>query len=190
MKDLFPIPLLHEKLILTRNDLYDQIKARRALKSSSREGYTSYFDRPSMEGIEWSELKGRILNTAKTMFTSVIPEGKWRDSYSVQAWWNLYGSNNHHCWHAHSSSIFAGTYYVYMDEKSVPIEFKNPIESLIYAWHPKFGIKTRWEQNIKIYAKTGDILMWPAWLDHSVPEQKELSDNLRCTISFNIINQL
>lgn len=188
MKDLFPIPLLHEKITLTKSNLYDQIKARRELKDPGRAGYTSFFDKDhTMDGIDWSELQVKILSTAQTYFKAVIPEGRWPSNARVHAWWNLYGADNHHCWHSHPNSLFSGTYYVHMDEKSVPIEFKSPLESLILSWHSKFGSRTRWKQSVSLKTHIDDLLMWPSWLDHNVPKQKELSDNLRCTISFNII---
>ncbi len=140
-----------------------------------------------MEGIDWSELESKILLTAQNYFNTVIPKGRWDSRAKVLAWWNLYGADNHHCWHSHPNSLFSGTYYVYMDEKSVPIEFRSPIGSLIQSWNCMFGLNTRWVQGVKIKPETNDILMWPSWLDHSVPNQNELSDNLRCTISFNIV---
>lgn len=187
MKDLFPIPLLHEKITLQKSDLYNQIKEARAKKDPGRHGYTSYFDKgKEMEGVDWSELKEKIYSSSKAYYSTVIPQGKW-PKVKIHAWWNLYGADNHHCWHAHSNALFAGSYYVYMDELSVPIEFKNPLESLIYSWHPKFGLGTRWAQNLSLTTTTSDLLMWPAWMDHSVPKQSDLSHNLRCTISFNVI---
>lgn len=73
-----------------------------------------------------------------------------------------------------------------MDKDSVGIEFKSPLESLILAHSDQFGYNTRWEQSVKLFPESGDLLIWPSWLDHSVPEQKTVGDNLRCSISFNV----
>lgn len=187
MKDLFPIPLLHEKIALTNSNLYEEIKSIRATRSPDRNNYTSYYDKSPMEGVNWSELRQQIVDNCLQLYRILIPKIKPPETVRVNAWWNLYGYNNHHCWHAHGNSLFAGTYYVHMDELSVPLEFKSPLESLINSWQPGFGNDTRWAQAVKVHAATGDLLIWPGWIDHSVPEQKTLSDNLRCTISFNVL---
>lgn len=187
MKDLFPIPLLQESLNLTNNNLYQEIKHQRSFRPKDRTNYTSYYDKNPMEGVNWEELHGLIINHSRTFLRTVAPKSPLPRNYKINAWWNLYDVHNHHCWHAHGRSLLSGTYYVYFDETSVPIEFRSPIESLTNSWLNLFGTDTRWAQSLQIFPAQGDLLMWPSWLDHCVPEQKRVGDNLRCTISFNVM---
>lgn len=194
IKDLFAVPILHENIILQGSNLYEQIKAARAKKNPSSHNYTSYFKSPSdnsdnrMEGVDWSELETHIHRCSKEYIKAVFPQAKWYNTKIDNIWWNLYGLNNHHCWHIHPASLLSGTYYVHMDDLSAPVSFKSPIMMLLSStYHNKYGSGTKWSQLVTIKAKTGDLLMWPSWLEHAVPEQTRLSENARCSISFNVI---
>lgn len=186
LRSLFAIPLLHENITIRRSNLYDEIKVRRASKGPELNNYTSYFDSDPMNGVDWSELRGHILTQARRYTEAVFPEGKWSGLKFHKIWWNLYDMNNYHGRHSHGSNYLSGTYYVHMDEHSAPLEFYSPIQSLVWGWNSKYGVGTVWAQGARVYAKTGDLLLWPPWLEHSVSEQKIPSDNLRCTISFNL----
>ena len=172
------------------NTLYEDIKSQRAKRPPDRHNYTSYYDKDPMEGINWSNLRDAILEHSRIYFRSVCPKSPPPSSLRINAWWNLYDKHNHHCWHAHGRSLFSGTFYVYIDDRSVPIEFRSPIESLVNSWQAGFGVETRWAQTLQIHPSTNDLLIWPSWVDHNVPEQKVVSDNLRCSISFNVISKL
>ena len=187
MKDLFPIPILHEKIPLQNNNLFEQIKAARVLLDEDIHYYTSFYEEDPMKGIEWSTLRETILLTARKYIMQTTSEEHSRTSnLKIHAWWNLYEQGTHHCWHSHSNVRASGTYYVYTDKNTVPIEFKSPIESLIKSWDPTFGVGTRWSQENKIYPEPGDILIWPPFVEHQVPLTRKANNNLRCTVSFNI----
>lgn len=183
MKDLFPIPMLTET-IKPKTDIFYQISQQRKLRGPDKNNYTSYYDRDAMVGIDgWEELAETIHGHCKSYCSSV---GIKKSNLRLIAWWNVYGYGNHHCWHAHPSALLSGTFYVNVPDKSRPIEFKSPIESLIQSWHYKAFDHTRWEQGVELYPKTNDLLVWPSWLEHMVPEIKSDPDE-RCTISFNIL---
>ena len=137
-----------------------------------------------MSGLRWDELENAIKHHS-LLYASGIYNIKDKTPV-INAWWNLYNVNNHHCWHSHSGSLMSGTFYVHVDDDSVGIEFKSPLESLILAHSREFGYNTRWEQAVELTPETGDLLIWPSWLEHTVPEQKTVGDNLRCSISFNV----
>jgi len=173
-----------EKTSLSTTRYYQKIKELRAARPDNPNHYTSFYDDDPMQGMDWDDLKKEIsdhaLNFASTAFNIRYKKPV------ITAWWNLYDLKCHHCWHHHTHSLISGTFYVHTDSDSVGIEFKSPLESLIKAHCGSFGDETRWKQNVMINPEPGDILMWPSWLDHSVPEQKTVGDDLRCSISFNV----
>lgn len=186
MKTLFGTPLLHVSTSLDTEKLYNQIKECRARKGPEVANYTSYFDTSPMEGVDCTELKNHIMTQAKKYCDTVFPTGKYPGLQFENIWWNLYGQGNYHGRHSHGSNFLSGTFYVHMDELSAPLDFHSPIQSLIWGWNSKFGVDTIWSQQVSVYAVAGDLLIWPPWLEHSVPEQKHQSNNPRCTVSFNL----
>lgn len=194
IKDLFAIPVWHENLNLTKSNLYEEIKIARAKKDPSSRNYTSFFSdiednlNDRMQGVDWSELQEHIIRCGEKYIQDVFPQAPPRKIKVSSIWWNLYGLNNHHCWHVHPGCLLSGTYFVHMDKLSSPISFKSPIAMLLSGiYHNKYGKGTRWTQSVSIKPKTSDLLIWPSWLEHTVFDQTQLSDNLRCTISFNLI---
>lgn len=165
--------------------LLNTIQKLRLARSPDREQYTSYYDEDPMEGIQWENLKGRIFDLGEEFRKAT---GTHRVFTEVNAWWNLYGFQNHHCWHAHPNALFAGTFYVNVPQGSRSIQFKHPLETLIQSWDSNAFGDTRWSQFIEIHPSEGDLLIWPSWLEHTVPEIKNANQGLnRCTISFNLI---
>jgi len=181
MKDLFPIPLLMEK-INNLDSVREQILNVRNEKSSNRENYTSFYDEHPMEDIEWDEIRNQIIAAGQTFINQVSNSN---DPVKIHAWWNVYNEHNHHCWHYHGDSKASGTLYIYADRNSVPIMFKSPIENLVE--NTRLKLYNRWIQNFTHQPETGDLLIWPSWLVHMVPEQKDVPQNLRVSLSFNII---
>jgi len=70
MKDLFPIPLLMEK-INNLDSVREQILNVRNEKSSNRENYTSFYDEHPMEDIEWDEIRNQIIAAGQTFINQV-----------------------------------------------------------------------------------------------------------------------
>lgn len=188
MRDLFAVPVLHEKLNLDADYFYNQIVDLRNARDADRTQYTSFYDEDPMKGLEWDALRAEIISNVKRYFVTVCPENPGLQNLDVriQAWWNLYGELNHHCWHHHGGAMLAGTYYVHMDENSPGINFCSPTESLIKAAIGSFGDGTRFQQSVMLHTQSNDLLLWPSWLSHMVPEQKTFGEKLRCSISFNV----
>lgn len=186
MLDLFSIPMLKENINLNPDDYYNQIVNLRNSRGSERFEYTSFYDQDTMAGMQWEELRREIELAAIRYMTDVCPTNNNPGTPKVIAWWNLYGEQNHHCWHDHSGHDLAGTYYVHMDEHTPGIEFSSPLAPLINASIAQFGVNTRFRQTCHIQPSPGELLIWPSWLSHMIPEQKTFGDKLRCTISFNI----
>ena len=92
-------------------------------------------------------------------------------------WLNVYQKQNWQEKHVHSPGQWSSVYYVHFDpNEHRATKFHNPIETLLAS----NGIK---ENCVSPTVKEGDMVIFPAWLEHAAPMNK--SSKLRSTISFN-----
>lgn len=189
MRDLFPIPLYHEKPNLPIDYYRDKILELRAAQDTGRphKDYTSFFNKENnkMAEIDTESLYDCIAAEANILTQSVGIKNINIRSDMIGAWWNVY-YQEHHCWHCHGNALWAGTLYLQMPDDCAGIVFKSPIEGLTKAWADKAFDGTRWKQEVTVHPKAGDLLMWPGWVDHTVPEIFHTPDKPRVSISFNI----
>ena len=85
--------------------------------------------------------------------------------------------------HKHPPYVFSGVYYVKCDDNSGELVFNTPAEMNNYATHYKEYNKHN-SKDFFITPKTGQLLIWPAWIDHYVTPRKSNSE--RIVYSFNI----
>jgi|TARA_B100001250_G_scaffold29152_2_gene23904 hypothetical protein len=137
-----------------------------------------------MEGVKgWEELRKRIKDHVMNYyyFTQPIdddfqegPDSKLRDSlknfWHNYAWYTYFDETDSYGWHAHTQYYLIVTYYVRADEEHAPIQFKSPVSDMYTSW--TLGTKKA-ELKETIQPKTGDIMIWPAWLEHQVPSIQE-----------------
>lgn len=188
--EMFPIPILKESIPSSEVDekalfqdilrQYDKL----CLKVTREEAYTSFFTDDPMAGIDWSSLE-RTIATHVNNYISIVNYDCNIQESRVHAWWNIYHRGISHNWHHHPRALLSGTYYVKRPADSASIQFKSPINGLIDSWAADFGIDTKWAQNANISPNTGDLMLWPSWLEHQVPAINT-RDVQRCSISFNI----
>ena len=190
MKDLFPIPMLTEQLDLNLKEINDSILALRRNKSPDKTNYTSFYDEDGLMDVMYKEeILNAITNNATGFINTCLDIDKSIDTNitngSVQAWYNVYDEGIHHCWHDHGRSLLSGTIYINTDSDSSPFLIKSPYYPIIKGWVGGDGFVDRWKQEYKLIPKSGDLFIWPSWLEHSVPAQKA-TDNPRVSISFNV----
>lgn len=112
------------------------------------------------------------------------------------SWVNLHIKNDFAGSHRHSNSIISGVYYPEVDDKSGAIIFQKD-KSYYNLWTDTIEIGFNYQQHQNqdrlnifnadawgIYPKTGDIVLFPSLLYHSVTEN--LSDLSRYSLAFNI----
>jgi uncharacterized protein (TIGR02466 family) len=113
-------------------------------------------------------------------------ELKIRGTYILsEIWYNIYGKNNFQEPHTHGNSLFSGCYYLKLN-KDVHHQttFYNPNFNLDYSKleeNPYFCFTPDCEED--------DLIIFPSFLKHGTKGvKKNCSNDLRITISFNIIN--
>jgi len=72
------------------------------------------------------------------------------------------------------------TYWSAAEDRASPLVFENPAGSSMMQYPPR---QEHYEYPHK--PKTGDMLIWPSWLQHKVLTQ--MSDAMRVAISFNVV---
>lgn len=94
-------------------------------------------------------------------------------------WMNCYDRTNWQDKHIHAPGQWSGVYYVHFDpNEHKGTQFYHPNETLLACQGE--------EQNTIIpWVTEGDLIIFPAWLEHSAPMNK--SSKLRSTISFNFL---
>jgi uncharacterized protein (TIGR02466 family) len=102
-----------------------------------------------------------------------------------EIWYNIYGKNNFQEPHIHGNSLFSGCYYLKLN-KDIHHQtmFYNPNFNLDYSKleeNPYFCFTPDCEED--------DLIIFPSFLKHGTKGvKKNYSNELRMTISFNIVN--
>ena len=132
---------------------------------------------------EFGELmNGFLAASAETLTKLDIEHGGIEIS---GCWANISPKGAVHLPHHHPNNYLSGIYYVHTADGSDRVTFYDPSEINDILAPP---LRSANKYNYKEYAipaKPGRLVIFPAWLRHSVPENT--SDQLRISISFNII---
>jgi uncharacterized protein (TIGR02466 family) len=98
-------------------------------------------------------------------------------------WANINPPGAYHPTHNHPNNYLSGVYYVAVPESGSRIMFQDPRPSMIMPRPRQF---TRLTANAAdAQSKPGRLLIFPAWLRHSVPANDGQTD--RISISFNLM---
>lgn len=126
-------------------------------------------------------LKNILLSCLNDYYNKIIDSTNNISSYITTSWLNFTKSGEYHHKHRHSNSLVSGVLYINTDQSYDKICFHNDTFYKLINLNIKdtsFGT-----ENIYIPVKTGDILLFPSDLSHSV--QHKEGNNLRISLSFN-----
>lgn len=150
-------------------------------------GYTTYHDQelnkewqaglPDREKLEscMIEAGNEYCKRTKRPLFSEYGGGHW-----LFYWVSVYDEGDQHDSHNHPNSLIAGTYYTNIGKGSSALTLEAPWKN--HIMHDQFMNR---HMTHPIQPNTGDMYLWPAWLDHRVQKQRE-SDKRRIAISFNL----
>jgi uncharacterized protein (TIGR02466 family) len=87
--------------------------------------------------------------------------------------------------HCHPRSFLSGAYYVRVPPGSSPLCFHDPRPVKIHASpaNPNFKITPYTAESLNCQVHEGLLVLFPAWLDHSVPPHQ--AEGERVVLSFN-----
>lgn len=112
--------------------------------------------------------------------TVMIPEEDVQ-LYITQSWLNYTEPNKFHHLHTHPNSLISGVFYFNAIKGKDAIMFERKEYERIYYVPKKPNIFNA--KNIHVDVVTGDLLLFPSEIPHSVPKTK--SDEVRVSLAFN-----
>lgn len=130
----------------------------------------------------------KLIHDKSSEFLSVYSKKiKLEGKYIINnIWFNAYSGDQFQEPHVHGDALFSGCYYLRFDKKNHdPTTFYNPnfnLNHLKIKNNPYFCINLDCEED--------DIIFFPSFLKHGTGglKNKTTLNNLRITISFNILN--
>ena len=160
--------------------------------------FSTYLNEKKEQDIFNKDFDPSCLMQAYTKYTTTFFKeiSLFTAAFNIDMWYNAYSEGQYQEWHDHAGGKgdFSAIHFLKYDpNEHSPTIFRNPIEKsrLFSSQRNKQRLKS--EDNIvnpvynRIHTpdiKEGDLLIFPSWLEHTVPANK--SNNLRMTVSFNI----
>jgi uncharacterized protein (TIGR02466 family) len=126
-----------------------------------------------LSAVEWTA----IINNPDP----VIPQLKSKTCKIMNSWINIAEKGVKHDYHSHPGYTIAGVYYYRVSDKQGGLCFNNPNMMIYNASFPEGRTSP---QSVEVIPKDGDIILFPAWLQHSTMENA--TDEERISIAFNI----
>lgn len=181
---LFHVPLITGICDLPHKDIESHVRE----KMNEYDQYTSYYDpKFNLEIIKDLPHREEMEDTMRKIsleFLEMRDAEMKRYADAIPSYWfSVYNSGDEHCLHVHPRSHVAGTYYPYADENSAPIRFRCPYSTALHMGEPHAASGKDYHFH---YPKTGEINVWPPWLEHQIRPQTEVDPSrARIAISFN-----
>jgi len=108
------------------------------------------------------------------------------DSFEITGCWaNVSGPAAAHAIHHHPNNFLTGVYYVCVDDGCDTIQFHDPRAQVGVIRPPVRELSGETTDMVVVRVQPGTILLFPSWLDHSVPPNR--SPLARVSVSFNLM---
>lgn len=119
--------------------------------------------------------------------TKLFTESTWKTStfHIQQYWFNISSYGNYQEFHNHPKCDIVGIYYPKLPENGGNLILRNPSSYNQTDLRALFGKRDDLTEQFHVNAKSGDLLLFPSYIDHMVTENKN-PDETRISISFNI----
>jgi uncharacterized protein (TIGR02466 family) len=178
---VFPAPIYFSKINreLTNKELSFIDKTK--INVFKNEGNTTSNDNYILNHKAFKELKTDLNLRVQDYFKKVICSTDTITPYITQSWLNYTEPNQFHHRHKHYNSLISGVFYINCDEQFDKIEFFSDRYELIRFKVKEYNIWKSDSWNFPV--KTGDIILFPSWLNHMVETKK--GDNTRISLAFN-----
>jgi uncharacterized protein (TIGR02466 family) len=105
----------------------------------------------------------------------------------TNAWLNINRKYSMHSAHSHGHHVWSGIYYIKTSKNAAPLIFTNSLGEYRQHWPNGVEIKEANDFNageIKIFPKEGELIMFPSYLIHHVPQH--MDEEERINIAFNV----
>jgi len=179
---IFPTPIYGSKLNrpLSKEELSFIDKTKEDVYKNK--GNTTSNDKNILENEVFKNLKDDLYLRVKDYFDRVISSSNNITPYITQSWLNYTETNEFHHKHQHPNSLVSGVFYINCHEEYDKINFYNDSYKSIKLDVENFNLYNA--ENWWYPVKTGDIILFPSSLPHSV-ETKQ-GNNTRISLAFNV----
>ena len=154
-------------------------------KGVSKTNYKGWHSTTDMgQKPEYQQLVTELLRMQKEIYDN---EHLDRHARLGNMWANINPTDGMNQPHIHPNSLFSGVYYVKSQPKAGRLKIYDPrpgVQFIMPVRKPGDPGKDMW-RDANIQPVVGRIIMFPAWLWHSVEPNK--SNDIRISISFNFI---
>jgi uncharacterized protein (TIGR02466 family) len=99
-------------------------------------------------------------------------------------WFNVNPPGGYQGRHHHAMNLLGGTYYLDVPDESGKIGFYDP-NQFAYFHNQDHNAMNLLIPDFDVQTSTGDLLIWPGWMDHEISVNKTADKN-RLSISFGI----
>lgn len=167
-----------------RGEWLSQIMERRELEEagkgrSTRHGWSG--PKTLFQDPLFASLLSSVHQVVRKAFTDMaVPGGL---SYGLEAWANVHENGGFNRTHTHREALLSGCYYVDVPPGAGSIVFKDPRPGPQHARSLGKGVNSLSE--VSLQPKTGALLLFPNWLEHSVEPNE--SEQARVSIAFNAV---
>jgi uncharacterized protein (TIGR02466 family) len=127
--------------------------------------------------IKLVDLRNEITNVAREFASA---HGTQINKMRIDSWINYFQPGNYEAEHNHFGNFISGVYYVQAMPDTGDFEFYEPAKQKC-MWN---SLYTGVENLGSIKPKTGKMILFPSFLDHSVT--RNMSSSTRISIAFNI----
>lgn len=147
-------------------------------------GYTSYFTRNTLQdNANFKNVVAFINEKARNFATFLKFDLQHHGLVMTSFWININPKYSFHGDHIHPRAHFSGVFYVQCPKDSGDILFKDPREVRL-MFPPYYAERAETNADtLQFPPKEGGLIIFPAWLNHSVSQN--VSEGDRVSLSFN-----
>jgi uncharacterized protein (TIGR02466 family) len=100
-------------------------------------------------------------------------------------WLNVLAPGRAHPTHSHPNNFLSGIYYVKTQAGADTVNFHDPRAQTRIIRPPVTALTADNTDQVVVKVRDGTLLLFPAWLDHSVAENRSAEE--RISVSFNLM---
>ena len=187
VQNLFSVPIHYLSINDFDSKKQELIDYAYNLRDSDEQGRTAS-NRGGYQSLAFPVKGGDILQDLLINVISNIPSFKNNVDVVCDSWVNINPPHSFNVKHCHPNCDIAGVLWIKIPENSGDIVFHSPYNYISYnemiCYTREFQEKGKYFHDYKFPAREGNLLLFPAHIEHKVGENN--SDEDRISVSFNL----
>ena len=187
VQNLFSVPIHYLSINDFDSKKQELIDYAYNLRDSDEQGRTAS-NRGGYQSLAFPVKGGDILQDLLINVISNIPSFRNNVDVVCDSWVNINPPHSFNVKHCHPNCDIAGVLWIKIPENSGDIVFHSPYNYISYnemiCYTREFQEKGKYFHDYKFPAREGNLLLFPAHLEHKVGDNN--SDEDRISVSFNL----